>query len=125
MKNYLTILLFIICFSSCNLGHPKKTNKVIKSSALVGTWTYRNEDKLILDFGGTGIQFFESKEFPITWDLTTNNHINLKAIRTKTGTMVEVKDVKFIISEDYREHFYFFGSLDEDFDNYEIWKKTQ
>jgi hypothetical protein len=74
--------------------------------------------------GGVGTQPFENQTHSFTWSLTGDNHIKLNAIRHRFGSEIKVQDYQFIISDDYRDHFYFFGGP-VDFDNYEIWEKVK
>jgi len=106
------------------MGHPKKTDKTVSEADLVGTWTYRNELTLTLNSGGVGTQPFENMTYRIKWSLTDDNHIKLNNIRYRFGSNIKRDDFEFIISDDYRDHFYFFGGP-VDFDNYEIWDKKQ
>ncbi len=106
----------------CNFAHPVKTDKVVEESELFGTWTYRDEIKITLTDGGSGIQIQDGIEHKFNWRLTSDNHIELLSVRLKQNSS-DVDDFKFIVSDDYREHFYFFGGF-SDFDNYEIWEKS-
>ena len=118
------LLLFLTCFAACgcNLGHPVKTDKNVSESDIFGTWTYRKEINITLYENKKGTQLFESKIYPITWEITEDNHVKLNSIRHRFGAELKNENFKFIISDDYRDHFYIFGGP-VDFDNYEIWKK--
>jgi hypothetical protein len=118
------LLLFLVCFATfgCNIGHPVKTDKNVSESDMLGTWTYRTDINITLSENKNGIQLFKSKSYPITWGLTQDNHIKLNSIRYEFGPEVKIENFKFIISDDYRDHFYIFGGP-VDFDNYEIWEK--
>lgn len=118
------LLLYLVCLSAfgCNMGHPVKTDKKVSEPDLLGSWTYRTEINITLNENRNGTQLFESKVYPITWELTEDNHIKLNSIRYKFGPEVKMENFQFIISDDYRDHFYIFGGP-VDFDNYEIWKK--
>ena len=124
MNIRLLFCLICICIAGCNMGHPKKTDKTVSEADLVGTWTYRNELTLTLNSGGVGTQPFENMTYRIKWSLTDDNHIKLNNIRYRFGSNIKRDDFEFIISDDYRDHFYFFGGP-VDFDNYEIWDKKQ
>ena len=122
--NISQLLLLLACFVvfGCNVGHPVKTNKNVSESDMLGTWTYRTEITITLNGNKNGTQLFESKIYPITWELTEDNHIKLNSIHHRFGPEVKIENFKFIISDDYRNHFYMFGGP-VDFDNYEIWEK--
>lgn len=124
-KNYIVGLLLAVvcvCVVGCNFGHPKKTNKPVNESDLIGTWAYRSELEVILGLDGQGTQSFDGKIYKFKWKITTDNYVVLDSLHYKFGDEVEVEKFKFIISDDYRDHFYFFGGT-ADFDNYEIWQK--
>ena len=122
--NISKLLLLVVCFAAfgCNVGHPVKTNKNVSESDMLGTWTYRTEIPITLNRNKNVTQLFESKIYPITWELTEDNHIKLNSIHHRFGPEVKIENFKFIISDDYRNHFYMFGGP-VDFDNYEIWEK--
>ena len=117
------VLLLLFFLTGCNSGHPVKTDKIVQESALLGAWKYRNEVTIILAKNGIGVQLQEGMEHKINWRLTPDNHIELFAIRVNQAD-TDVKNFRFLISDDYREHFYFFGGF-ADFDNYEIWEKLE
>ena len=117
------ILLFTILIG-CNLGHPERTNKTVSEADFYATWTYRNEIRITLFEKGKGIQTIGEKKHPIGWKLTQDNHIELHSIQVSFTNEIKNQNFKFIISDDYRDHFYFFGGPD-DFDNYEIWEKSK
>jgi hypothetical protein len=124
MRTKLLPFVILVCIAGCNIGHPKKTDKSVSEQDLIGTWRYRNELTLTLKEGGVGTQPFENQTHSFTWSLTGDNHIKLNAIRHRFGSEIKVQDYQFIISDDYRDHFYFFGGP-VDFDNYEIWEKVK
>ncbi len=122
MKTRLLLCALSLFLASCNIGHPKKTDKDVPENDMLGTWKYRNELTLTLNKGGSGTQPFENNVYPITWSLTGDNTIKLNSIHHRFGDEVKIENFEFIISDDYRDHFYFFGGP-VDFDNYEIWEK--
>ena len=118
------IIVISLLLAGCNLGHPTKTKNDINENELIGTYQYRNEYIIMLAINGIGKQVFKDKEIEINWKILNNELILSSLYSFKNGTYKNLGEQQYIISNDYRDYYYPFGSPD-DFDNHEVWQKIK
>jgi len=120
MKN-LALFIFLL-ISGCNIGHPTKAKDSIGPNELIGKYQYRNEFTIVLEKNGIGYQLFESKKIRFDWSIKDNVLIFDKLRGRFNDKIKGYGKQEYIISNDYREYYYPFGSP-YDFDNHEVWNR--
>lgn len=123
MMKHISIILLVV-LSGCNIGHPVKSEGLVDEKKLVGKYQYRDEFTIVLNKGGTGYQVFEGEHIPFEWNIQ-NNEVSFSGLRGRfDGKIKDYGKQNHVISNDYREYYYPFGSP-YDFDNHEVWDKIE
>ena len=101
-----------------------KTNDAVKENDIIGKFKYRNDFVIVLNENGNGIQLIGVNDVKFNWLIKENTLVVSDLIGISNGKMIHYGKQVYIISKDYRDYYYPFGSP-YDFDNHEIWDKTQ